>query len=77
MDLHVFQTHVMTRRKVRKQGSVFPLFSPDSDDRLSLNFTGLLFYISCDTRSVGFWTILFTNDVTLLENWECPFFSLR
>ena len=28
----------MTRRNVRKQGWVFPSFSPDSDDRLSLNF---------------------------------------
>ena len=44
----------MTRRNVRKQGWVFPLFSPDSDDRLSLNFHRfVILYISCDTRSVG------------------------
>ena len=44
----------MTRRNVRKQEWVFPLSSPDSDDRLSLNFHrfGIL-YVSCDTRSVG------------------------
>ena len=35
---NLFWTHVMTRGNVRKQGWVFPLFSPDSDDRLSLNF---------------------------------------
>ena len=28
----------MTRRNVRKQRWIFPLFSPDSDDRLSLKF---------------------------------------
>ena len=33
-----FIFYVMTPRNVRKQGLVFPLFSPDSDDRLSLNF---------------------------------------
>ena len=33
------------------QGWVFPLFSPDSNDRLSLNFHR--FVILCDTRSVG------------------------
>ena len=44
----------MTRRNVRKQEWVFPLFSPDSDDRLSLNFHRfVVLYISCDTRSVG------------------------
>ena len=44
----------MTRRNVRKQGWVFPLFSPDSDDWLSLNFHRfVILYISCDTRSVG------------------------
>ena len=44
----------MTRRNVQKQGWVFPLFSPDSDDRLSLNFHRfVILYISCDTRSVG------------------------
>ena len=35
----------MTRRNVRIQGWVFPLFSPDSDIQLSQIFTGLLFYI--------------------------------
>ena len=37
-----------------KQGWVFPSFSPDSDDRLSLNFHRffILYIISCDTRSV-------------------------
>ena len=44
----------MTRRNVRKQEWVFPLFSPDADDRLSLNFHRfVILYISCDTRSVG------------------------
>ena len=44
----------MTRRNARKQEWVFPLFSPDSDDRLSLNFHRfVILYISCDTRSVG------------------------
>ena len=37
-----------------KQGWVFPLFSPDSDDRLSLNFHRfVILYRSCDTQSVG------------------------
>ena len=50
----LFLTHVMTRRNVRIQGWVFPLFSPDSDDRLSLNFHRFVtLYRSCDTRSVG------------------------
>ena len=35
----------MTRRNVRKQVWVFPLFSPDSDDRWAQIFTGLLFDI--------------------------------
>ena len=44
----------MTQRNARKQDWVFPLFSPDSDDRLSLNFHRfVILYISCDTRSVG------------------------
>ena len=44
----------MTRRIARKQEWVFPLFSPDSYDRLSLNFHRfVVLYISCDTRSVG------------------------
>ena len=44
----------MTRRNARKQEWVFPLFSPDSDDRLSLNFHKfVILYISCDTRNVG------------------------
>ena len=41
----------MTRRNVRKQEWVFPLFSPDFDDRLSLNFHRFVI-ISCDTRSM-------------------------
>ena len=40
----------MTRRNVQKQGWVFPL-SPDSDDRLSLNFHRFVVFICCDTRS--------------------------
>ena len=51
-------------QNVRTQGWVSPLFSPDSDDRLSLNFHR--FVILCDTRSVGFWTILFTESVQWL-----------
>ena len=52
---------------MQKQGWDFPLFSPDSDDRLSLNFLRfVIVYISCDTRIVGLWTILFTDDVRLL-----------
>ena len=44
----------MTRRNVGKQGWVFPCFSPDSDDRLSLNFHRfVILYKSCGTRSVG------------------------
>ena len=44
----------MTRGNVRIQGWVFPLFSPDSDDRLSLNFHRfVILYRSCDTLSVG------------------------
>jgi hypothetical protein len=44
----------MTRRNARKQGWVFPLFSPDSDDRLSLNFHRfVIWYRSCGTQSVG------------------------
>jgi hypothetical protein len=44
----------MTWRNARKQEWVFPLFSPDSDDRLSLNFHKfVILYISCDTRNVG------------------------
>ena len=39
---------------MRKQDWVFPLFSPDSDDRLSQNFHRfVVLYRSCDTRSVG------------------------
>ena len=46
----------MTRRNARKHKWVFPLFSPDSDDRLSLNlYRFFVLYISCDTRSVGLW----------------------
>ena len=44
----------MTRRNARKQGWVFPLFSPDTDDRLSLNFHRfVIWYRSCGTQSVG------------------------
>ena len=44
----------MTQRNVRKQGWVFTIFSPDSDDRLSLSFHRfVILYRSCDTRSVG------------------------
>ena len=48
----------MTRRNVQKQECVFPLFSPDSDDRLSLNVhMFVILYICCNiccnTRSVG------------------------
>ena len=44
----------MTRGNVRKQGWVFLLFSPDSDDRLSLKFhMVVILYINCDTQSVG------------------------
>ena len=42
---------------MRKQEWVFLLFSPDSDDRLNLNFHRfviLYIHVSCDTRSVGF-----------------------
>ena len=51
----------------RKQWWVFPLFSPDSDDRLSLNFHRfVILFLSCDTLSVELWTILFTDVVRLL-----------
>ena len=44
----------MIRRIARIQGWVFPLFSPDSNDRLSPNFHRfVIWYRSCDTRSVG------------------------
>ena len=44
----------MTPWNMGKQGWVYPLFSPDSDDRLSLNFHRfVILYISCGTRSVG------------------------
>ena len=44
----------MTRPNVGKHGWVFPLFSPYSDDRLSLNVHRfVILYISRDTRSVG------------------------
>ena len=42
----------MTRRNVRKQGWVFPLFSSDSDDRLSLNL--YIEYQTCENLgSIG------------------------
>ena len=47
----------MTRRNVlnvRKQGWVFPLFFPDSDDQLRINLHRfVILNISCDTRSLG------------------------
>ena len=44
----------MTRRNALKQGWVFPLFSPNSNDRLSLNFHRfVILYRSCGTQSVG------------------------
>ena len=50
----------MTKLAETRMG--FPLFSLDSDDRLSLNFHRfVILYVSCDTRSVGLWTILFTD----------------
>ena len=49
-----FKHHVMTRRNVQKQGWVFSLFSPDSDDRLSIKFPRFVIWSrSCDTRRVG------------------------
>ena len=55
---------------MQKRGWVFPLFSPDSDDRLSLNFHRfVIFYISCDTQSAGLWTILFTSPTVYQQ---CP-----
>ena len=52
----------MTWRNVRIQGWVFPLFSPNSVDRLSQNFHRFtILYRSCDTRSVGL--ILWDNTV--------------
>ena len=66
-ELRIYIKHVMTRQSVRKQGWDSPLFSPDSDDRLSLNFHSFFnFYISCDTRSVGLWILLFTESVQWL-----------
>ena len=45
-------------RNVRKQECVFPLFSPDSVGRVSLNFhMFVILYTTCDTRSMGLWTI--------------------
>ena len=44
----------MTRRNVRKQGWVFPVMFPDSDDRFTLNFHRfVILYISCGTQHVG------------------------
>ena len=44
----------MTRRNARIQGWAFPLFSSESDDRLSPNFHRfVILYRSCNTRSVG------------------------
>ena len=78
----------MTQRNVRKQVWSFLLFSPDADDRLSLNFHRfLIFYFlykGCDTQSVGLWTILFTESVqwllvqlkrkkTLISHWGCRY----
>ena len=42
----------------------FPVIFHDSNDRLSLNFHRfVILYISCDTRSVGLWALLFTESV--------------
>ena len=63
-ELQIYFKHMSWHgENVRKQGWVPPLFSPDSDDRLSLNFHRfVIFYISCDTQSVGLWTVY----------WKCP-----
>ena len=58
---HVYRVHktiIKTCRDTAKRAETrvgfYPLFSPDSDDRLSLNFHRfVILYISCDTRSVG------------------------
>ena len=65
---NLFWTNVMTRQNVRKQEWVFPFISPDSDDRLSLNFHRfVIVYRSCDTLC-GPWTILFTERVQWLSS---------
>ena len=77
----------MTRRNVQKQEWVFPLFSPDSDDRknLILNLHRfVILYISCDTRGVEQYCLPkvsngFKIDVTLLRNdtFRSFFFSTK
>ena len=45
-------SHYTAKRAETRVG--FPVISPDSDDRLSLNFHRfVILYISCDTRRVG------------------------
>ena len=52
LDNENYGCHDTAKRTGTRVG--FPLFSPDSDDRLSLNFHRfVVLYISCDTRSVG------------------------
>ena len=63
-------------RNARKQEWVFPLFFPDSDDRLSLNFHSFCFiYISCDTRSVGLWKYCLPKVSMALRGISIPSFS--
>ena len=46
-----------------------PLFSPDPDDRLSPNFDMfVILSTSCDTRSMGLWTIMFTSETSFLQS---------
>ena len=55
----------MTRRNVRKQGWVFPLFFPSTDDRLSLNFH----------RFVILYILVVIHEVWALDNTvyrKCP-----
>ena len=73
----------MTQRNARIHGWVFPLFSPDSDGRLSLNFHRfVIWYRSCDTRALdnsvyrkGPMTLTVTNQIHgaprhFLPTWE-------
>ena len=67
-DIENYRFILNTRHETAKQGWLFPLFSPDLDNQLSLNFHRLvILYISYDTRSVGLWTILLTDVVGLLR----------
>ena len=68
----------MTRQNVRKQGWVFPLFSSDSDDRLSLNFHRFFILdISCGTRSVGLGQYCLPKVSNGFNRWLGIFFSIR